>query len=115
VLEAPDGDAYYVALGRIGVRVEAEAIGESEAVAECYSWILQGASVDDALAHALVRRNASLRVGALCVDGEGAVILRHALLSGAVDEPGLQRVVEILAHVADEIDSELRAAGPWDG
>jgi hypothetical protein len=108
VKEAPDGSAFFVPLGRIGVRVEVEAVGEQDALVECYAWIAQKLAVDEALGSFLAHRNAGLRFGALCVDGEGAVIFRHALFAESASKIVLARLVEVMADTADTIDQELR-------
>lgn len=108
VKDAPDGSACFVALGRIGVRVEAEAVGDGDALVESYSWIAQDLTVDEALGSFLAHRNAGLRFGALCVDGEGAVIFRHALFAESASKIVLARLVEVMADTADTIDQELR-------
>ena len=104
---APDEPAFFVALGRIGVRVETESVGADAAIVECYSWIAQSALVYEPLAAFLARRNASMRFASLCVDGEGAVIIRHAMFSEATSKELLARLVKTLAVAADEIDLEI--------
>jgi hypothetical protein len=108
VKEAPDGSAFFVPLGRIGIRVEVEAVGADQALVESYSWIAQDLTVDDALGSFLAHRNAGLRFGALCVDGEGAVIFRHALFAESTTKTVLARLVEVMADTADTFDQELR-------
>jgi hypothetical protein len=108
VKHAPDEPAFYVPLGRIGVRVEIEAVDEQNAIVECYCWIAQQLTVEEQLAAFLAHRNAGMRFGSLCVDGDGAVILRHSLFAEAVTQELLSRLVQILAHTADELDEELR-------
>ena len=108
VKEAPDGTAFFVPLGHIGVRVEVEAVGAQDALVECYAWIGQDLAVDEALGSFLAHRNAGLRFGALCVDGEGAVIFRHALFPESAIKTVLARLVEVMADTADTIDQELR-------
>jgi hypothetical protein len=88
--------------------VEIEAVGEDDAIVECYCWIAQKLTVDDSLAAFLAHRNAGLRFAALCVDGEGAVIVRHALFAETLDKTVLGRLVETLSAIADELDEELR-------
>lgn len=108
VKDAPDASAFFVPLGRIGVRVEVEAVGSENALVECYAWIAQELTVDEALGSFLAHRNAGLRFGALCVDGEGAVIFRHALFEEAASKTVLMRLIEVMADTADTLDEELR-------
>jgi hypothetical protein len=108
VQEAPNEPAYFVALGRIGVRVEVEAVGSESALIETYSWIAQSLTVDDRIAAFLVRRNAGMRFSALCVDGEGAIILRQALFPEQLSKAVLVRLLELMSATADTIDQELR-------
>lgn len=108
VREAPDEAAYFVALGRIGVRVEVEPVGGENALIETYSWIAQQLTVDDSIAAFLVRRNAGMRFAALCVDGEGAIILRQALFPEQLSKTVLVRLLELMSAAADTIDQELR-------
>jgi Putative bacterial sensory transduction regulator len=109
---APSEPAFFVALGRVGVRVEIEAVGADAAIVECYSWIAQSAVVDEHLAAFLSRRNASMRFASLCVDGEGAVIIRHALFAEATSKELLARLVGALAMAADELDLEILGGLP---
>lgn len=108
VQEAPHEPAYFVALGRIGVRVEVEAVGGENALIETYSWIAQQLTVDDQITAFLVRRNAGMRFSALCVDGEGAIILRQALFPEQLSKTVLVRLLELMSATADTIDQELR-------
>jgi len=108
VQEAPHEPAYFVALGRIGVRVEVEAVGSGNALIETYSWIAQQLTVDERIAAFLVRRNAGMRFSALCVDGEGAIILRQALFPEQLSKAVLVRLIELMSTTADTIDQELR-------
>ena len=108
VQEAPHEPAYFVALGRIGVRVEVEAVGGENALIETYSWIAQQLTVDERIAAFLVRRNAGMRFSALCVDGEGAIILRQALFPEQLSKAVLVRLLELMSTTADTIDQELR-------
>jgi hypothetical protein len=109
VKHAPSEPAFFVPLGRVGVRVEIEAVGEQDAIVECYSWIAQQLTVDDRLAAFLAHRNAGLRFAALCVDGEGAVIVRHAIFAESTEKRVLARLLETLSAIADELDEELRS------
>jgi hypothetical protein len=109
VLAAEDEPAYFVPLGRIGVRVGVERAGDDGAVLEAYAWIAQGLAVSPALGLHLAERNAALRFGALCIDGEGDVILQDALFAESVDGVVLERLVRVLAQSADALDAELRA------
>ena len=109
---APSEPAFFVALGRVGVRVEIEAVGADAAIVECYSWIAQSALVDENLAAFLSHRNASMRFASLCVDGEGAVIIRHAMFSEATSKELLARLVQSLAAAADEVDLEILGGLP---
>jgi len=107
VQEAPDGSAYFVGLGRIGVRVEVEAVGEETALVESYSWIAQRVKVSERVADFLVRLNAEMRFTALCIDGEDAIILRNALFPEQLEKAVLARQIELLSVAADRIDQEL--------
>lgn len=108
VKNAPNEPAFFVPLGRIGVRVEVEEIDDHNAIVECYAWIAQQLTADERLAAWLARRNAGMRFAALCVDDEGAVIVRHALFADGLEKPVLARLVEVMASTADELDEELR-------
>jgi T3SS (YopN, CesT) and YbjN peptide-binding chaperone 1 len=109
VSEAPDEPAYFVARGTIGVRVNIEPIGGDDAVIEAYSWIGQGLAATPEVGLFLAERNAELRFGALSIDGEGAIILGHALFADGADRAVLGRLVTILAESAQALDEELRA------
>jgi hypothetical protein len=108
VKSAPHEPAFFVPLGRVGVRVEIESVGESNALVEVYSWIAQDLAVSESLASYLAHRNAGLRFGALCVDGEGAVIFRHALFAESASKTVLARLIEVMADTADTLDQEIR-------
>lgn len=109
VKDAPGEAAFFIPLGRLGVRVEIEAIGDQQALVEVYSWVAQRIVVDDGLTDFLVRRNAGLRFGALCVDGEGDIIFRHALFPDGAGKPVLRRLIEVMADTADTLDEEIRS------
>jgi hypothetical protein len=108
VLTSPDERAYFVGLGRIGVRVGVEAVADGDAVLELYAWIAQGLAITPALGLYLVRRNVELRFGALCIDGEDAIILQDALFSEAAGGAMLERLVRVLAESAEALDDELK-------
>jgi hypothetical protein len=107
VRESPDEPAYFVGLGRIGVRVNVEAVADGDAVLELYAWIAQGRAITPALGLYLARRNVELRFGALCIDGEDAIILQHALFSEAAGGVILERLVRVMAESAEALDAEL--------
>ncbi len=107
VLESPDEPAYFVPRGRIGVRVGVQPAGEDDAVLEVYSWIAQGLPVSPELGLYLAERNATLRFGLLSIDGEGAIILQHALFREETSEQTLARLVGVMAETADVLDREL--------
>jgi hypothetical protein len=48
-----------------------------------------------------------LSFGALCIDGEDAIILQHSLFRESVDEVVLPRLVGVLASTAESLDDEL--------
>lgn len=48
-----------------------------------------------------------LSFGALCIDGEDAIILQHSLFPESVDEVVLPRLVGVLASTAESLDDEL--------
>lgn len=104
VSEAPGEQGFFVAVGRIGVRVQVQ---ESGAV-QCYSWIAQEREITSELGLAIARRNQSLTFGSLSVDGEDAIILEHWLFPESVDKVVLPRLVTLIAAMADSIDDELR-------
>jgi hypothetical protein len=109
VQESPHEPAYFVGLGRIGVRVNVEPVGDGDAVLELYAWIAQGLSITPAIGVYLARRNVELRFGSLCIDGEDAIILQHALFSEAVSGVILERLVRVMAESAEALDDELKA------
>lgn len=108
VLESPDEPAYFVPLGKIGVRVNVEPVADGDAVIESYSWIAQGLAVTPAIGLYLAQRNVELRFGSLGVDGEGAIILQHSLFSEGADSIVLERLVRVMAESAEALDGELR-------
>jgi hypothetical protein len=108
VLALEEEPAYYVRLGRIGVRINVEPVGESDAVLETYSWVAQELETTSELGRYLAERNVQLRFGSLCIDGEGAILLQHALFAEATNEVVLTRLVRIMAESADALDQELR-------
>lgn len=112
VSEAEDESAYYVARGRIGVRVQVTPVGDEDVVLEAYSWVAQGLHVTPEVGLYLAERNAELRFGALEVDGEGAIILGHTLFADGAGEVVLVRLVEVLAETAEALDGELRRRFP---
>jgi hypothetical protein len=108
LLESSEEPAYFVRLGPVGVRVNVEAVGEDEAVIEAYSWVARGLRIDAEVGLHLARQNIELRIGSLGIDGEDAIILQHALFADAASEPVLERVVRVLAGVAEQLDDDLR-------
>ena len=109
VREAPSEPAFHVPLGRIGARVEVVAIGDSDAAIDVYAWIAQGLEATPEMAAFLAVRNAGLRFGALCVDGDGDVIFRHALFPDGASTAVLSRLVMVIATTAEDLDDELRS------
>lgn len=109
VVASADEPAFFVALGEPGVRVNVEALGEDEAVLEAYCWLARELSIDAEVAMFLARQNVELRFGSLCIDGEDAIILQHALFAESVVPEVLERVVRLLAAFGQELEPELRA------
>lgn len=108
LLSSPDEPAYFVRLGPIGVRVNVEPIGEDDAVIEAYAWVARDLRVDAEVGLHLARQNVELRIGSLCIDDEDAIILQHVLFSDAASEAVLERVVRVLAGMAEQLDEDLR-------
>jgi hypothetical protein len=108
VRDAPGEPAYFVAVGRVGVRVNVEAVGDADAVRELYAWIAQGLAVTPEVGLYLAERNIAMRFGSLAVDGERAIIFQHSLFAEAVGAVVLGRLVGVLASSADALDQELR-------
>lgn len=105
----PDHPAHLVSVGRIGVRVSAEKIGDTAAVLEVSAWIARGLEVTTEVGAYLAERTGRLRFSALSVNDEGAIIVAHALFAESVAEPVLSRLVRVLAQSAGALDEELRA------
>jgi hypothetical protein len=105
----PDEPAFFVALGRIGVRVDVRAVGDDDAAIDVLSWIGQGLDVTPELGLWLARRNTELSFGALCVDGEDAIVLQHSLFADGASGVVLPRLVALIAETADLLDDELRS------
>ena len=109
VRPAPGLPAWFVALGRVGVRVEVGAVGDDEAVVDVYAWIAQGATITPELGLFLARRAAGLAFAALVVDAQDAVLVQQSLFSEGTNAIVLPRLVAYVAETADELDEELRA------
>jgi hypothetical protein len=108
VRQARGEPTYFVALGRVGVRVDIVPVGGGDSVVEAYSWIGQGIPITDELGRHLAERNAELNFGTLSIDGEGAIILGHSLFGDGASETVLTRLVRILAETAEVLDGELQ-------
>jgi hypothetical protein len=108
VLIAPDQPSLFVRRGSIGVRLDVVDAPGGDALLECYAWVAQGLPITSELGLYLVKRNVELHFGALAIDGEGAIMLQHALFAGSVVDGGLVRLVRVLADTADVLDAEIR-------
>jgi hypothetical protein len=94
----------FVAAGRVGVRVDVA----DDGVIAVWSWIGQGLPITPALGLWLARRASGLRLGALVVDDEDAILLQHALFPEGANGVVLPRLVALMAETADAVDAELR-------
>jgi hypothetical protein len=108
VLIAPDQPSLFVRRGSIGVRLDVVDAPGGDALLECYAWVAQGLPITPELGLYLVQRNVELHFGALAIDGEGAIMLQHALLAESVLDGVLVRLVRVLADTADVLDAEIR-------
>lgn len=108
VQEHPHEPSFFVATGRVGVRVDVTAVGEDDAVIDVLSWIAQGLPVTPDVGEWLARRAISLGFGALAIDGEDAIILQHSLFAEGANGVVLPRLVALMGTTADAIDAELR-------
>lgn len=109
VVQSPDEPAFFVGLGATGVRIDVQPFGDDEAVLEAYCWLAQGLRVDAEVGLFLARENVELRIGSLCIDGENAILLQHALFTDSLTTDTLERVVRLLAGLGEQLESELRS------
>ena len=49
-----------------------------------------------------------MHFGALAIDGEGAIMLQHALFAESISDGVLVRLVRVMADSADVLDAEIR-------
>ncbi len=109
VLIAPDQPSLFVRRGSIGVRLDVVDAPGGDALLECYAWVAQGLPITPAeLGLYLVQRNVELHFGALAIDGDGAIMLQHALFAESALDDVLVRLVRVLADTADVLDAEIR-------
>lgn len=108
VARAPgEAGAFFVPLGRNGIRVNVKPVGTDNAVIDAYSWIGRGLEITPELAMFLAERNSQLRFGALGIDPEGDVMYQHSLFPESISKVVLERLVQLMAMTADELDDEL--------
>jgi hypothetical protein len=108
VLIAPDQPSLFVRRGSIGVRLDVLDAPGGDAVLECYAWVAQELPITPELGLYLAQRNVELHFGALAIDGDGAIMLQHALFAESVSDGVLVRLVRVLADTADVLDAEIR-------
>lgn len=107
VRESADRPSFFVPTPPNGVWVRVSAIGEDEVVVDAYTWIGHELEVTAEVEHYLLERNASLRFGKVGIDTDGDLLLEHSLFPEAVEAVVLERVVDLVASVADDLEWEL--------
>lgn len=76
-------------------------------VLDFYSLIVRELETTPELMHWLLSANYRLRLGALSLDGEGDVVLRHSVMGDAVTRDELQILLRVLVELADQMDDEI--------
>jgi hypothetical protein len=109
VLIAPDQPSLFVRLGSVGVRLDVADAPGGDAVLECYAWVARELPITPELGLYLAQCNVELHFGALAIDGDGAIMLQHALFAESVSDSVLVRLIRVLADTADVLDADLRA------
>jgi hypothetical protein len=63
--------------------------------------------LDEALMRFLLERNHSQRMGALALDGDGNILIRHALAGAELDQRELQGAVRAVQLAAARLRAEI--------
>jgi hypothetical protein len=100
--------SFYVALGRVGMYVTANSMGDDDASVSVYAWLARGLTITPEVASRMLELNAEYRFGALAVDSDGDIIYEHVLPAEGLTKGALATVVRLVSSGANEIDNELR-------
>lgn len=76
-------------------------------VVDLYSPIVREIETTPELMRWLLHTNYRMRMGALGLDGDGDVVLKHSLVGDTVTREELQIVLTTLVQLADELDDEI--------
>jgi len=76
-------------------------------VLDFHSLVVRDIETTPELMRWLLRRNHQLRMGALSLDLDGDIVLKHSLLGDTVTREELQIVLATLVELADELDDEI--------
>src|SRR4051812_22226144 len=107
--EADEERPYFsLALGRVGINVTVQAMGDDEAAINIYTWLAHGLEVTDEAARFLLERNGAFRVGRFSIDDDGDIMLDHTLLADTLSKAELATVVRWMSGIADEVEDELK-------
>ena len=82
-------------------------------VIDLYCLLVRELDVTPELMRHLLEANHSDRLGALSLDGDGDVVLKHSLYGDTITREELQLVLASFSGLADEIDDDI--AGPFGG
>ena len=74
---------------------------------DLYSPIVREIETTPELMRWLLHTNYRMRMGALGLDGDGDVVLKHSLVGDTVTREELQIVLTTLVQLADELDDEI--------
>jgi hypothetical protein len=76
-------------------------------VLDFHSLVVRDIETTPELMRWLLRRNHRLRMGALSLDRDGDIVLKHSLLGDTLTREELQIVLATLVELADELDDEI--------
>jgi len=81
--------------------------GDDDAVVLLRSWIVRGPALEIPLLRLLLERNHSQRLGMLAIDGDGDVLVQHALGVNALDQLELDDAIQSVALASLRLRTDI--------
>lgn len=80
---------------------------EDDVVVESFSYVVQGATIDENLCKFLLRENAVIHFGAFGLTFDGTILFSNSLAGANLDENEFRASIKSVARIADYYDNKI--------
>jgi hypothetical protein len=97
----------FIQQGSAVITLSVNPIGIHSSLVELYCLLVREIETSPDLLRWLLQENYRIRFGALSLNSEGNVVLKHALVGDTLSEKEIKIVLKLLVDLADELDNRI--------